>query len=45
MNKSTTASEGNTSKQIPVKTKEGNIKKTFQITQDVIEDCLSTCLG
>lgn len=45
MNKSTTTNKNTNSKQVPVKTKEVNIKKTFQITKDVIEDCLSTCLG
>lgn len=29
----------------PKASKEVKIKKTIQITQEVIEDCLSTCLG
>lgn len=30
---------------VPKISKEVKIKKTIQITQEVIEDCLSTCLG
>ncbi|MFU0824349.1 hypothetical protein [Clostridium sp.] len=33
-----------TSKQSVEKTKENDVKKDFQITPDVIEECLSTCL-
>lgn len=29
----------------PKPTNDIKTKKTFKITQDVIEDCLSTCLG
>ncbi|KYH28770.1 MULTISPECIES: hypothetical protein [Clostridium] len=32
------------SKQSLEKTKENDVKNDFQITQDVIEECLSTCL-
>lgn len=33
-----------TIEKVPKPTNDIKIKKTFKITEDVIEDCLSTCL-
>ena len=45
MENSSRTLENNNMDKNPKASKEVKIKKTFQITQEVIEDCLSTCLG